>query len=164
MSFNRADGPVKERGDFGVGETLLIAQVQGEAFVGVEVGEGRREIGAQVGPGGRRGDGGFGGGIVLKRGGRAATAGVAPVVVGDAEQPGGKGGAAVIAAEAAPRLDEGFLREIVGEGMVAACEVTQKLAYRRLMALHQQAERRPVLVGGGADNQFGIAHERAGGS
>ena len=57
MSFDRAQWPVKERGDFGVAEALLIAQVQGELLVGGEPLHRHREIVAQVRFGGAGGDG-----------------------------------------------------------------------------------------------------------
>jgi len=67
--------------------------------------------------------------------------------------------------EAAVGLDEGLLRKIVGEGNIAARQMTDKIANSRLVAGHQFAKGRAVIGGDDADDEFGIRrrHVAAGG-
>lgn len=39
VSFHRAPRPVKERGDFAVRDALLLAEIERDALIGVEVSE-----------------------------------------------------------------------------------------------------------------------------
>ena len=99
----------------------------------------------------------------LKRHGAGPAAGVAPLVVGDAQQPGGEGRAALEAREAAVSLQEGVLGEVVGQRVVAAGEVPQKIAHRRLVAPHEFAERRTVIAERAGDQiGIGLAHDCGG--
>lgn len=139
MSFHRAKRPVKEGGDFVMRAALLITQVNGELFVGSKRAEGERKIVAQI----RRHRGVFRVGIH-----RFGTelgvialppAGVAPVVVRDAQQPGRKIRITAKTADCVVRLHERLLSQVVGQRRIAA-EVTKELAHRGLMTLHERAE------------------------
>jgi hypothetical protein len=83
------------------------------------------------------------------------AAGVAPVVVRDAEQPGGEGGVAAELPEPAPRLQEGVLGQVVGQRLVPAGQVAEETPDGGLVAEHQFAEGIPVALEGPGD-QHGI--------
>lgn len=144
-----------------MGESLLEMKMKGRLFVPSERAERLGEVMAQVARGGGRGDRFERVEMLRFHGdGALATAGIAPVVMGDAEQPGGKTGAAFEAREPAPGLHKGFLGEVVREARVAPGEVTQEMAHGALVAPHQFPERGLVLPDQRAGNQVGIAHTR----
>ncbi len=165
VSFHRAKRPVKERGDFGVREALLISEMQRETFVGVEGSKCGGEIVVKIRFRGLRRHRGFAGvGVFQCRVRPGTPSGIAPVVVGDAEQPGRKGRATVETREAAPGVDEGLLRQIVGERGIAMSEMAEELAHGGLVALDEEAERGAIIAPEGAGNQLCVAHERGVGS
>lgn len=49
MSFHRAHGPLEERRDLAVRESLMVAEVQGELFVGRELAQCGGEIVLKIG-------------------------------------------------------------------------------------------------------------------
>ena len=90
-----------------------------------------------------------------------ATAGVAKLVMGDAEQPGGEGGFAAETCERFVGDNECFLSEIVGPRMIAAGELTQKSANGRLMQVHQFAESGPVVFNDNAGDKLEVGRAHA---
>ncbi len=163
MGFHRAERPARHDGNLRVGESLLIAKMQGGLFVAVEPAEGGGQILAQRDHAGRRrrilirqvGRG------RLRRGTGLAAAGIAKMIVGDAEQPGQKPGVAAVERETAIGLQESFLREVVGEGVVAAGELSQKTPDGGLVAQDQFAESRAVIVAERPRDQFWIGRDHA---
>lgn len=158
VGFHRAERPVRHRGDFGMGEALLIEKMQGGLLIRIELFHGGAEIFLQVDGAGRRRE-------IFRRhrkvrrlpGNLALTAaGVAPVIVGDAEQPGGKSRLAAEARQPAVGLEERFLGEVVGQRGIAAREMAEKKAHGRLMAKDKFSERRAVAGGNRAGDEFGI--------
>jgi len=91
------------------------------------------------------------------------AAGVAVVIVGDAEQPRGKTRVAAETFEAAISVDESFLGEVIGEGGIAVREVAKETAHGGLMAADECSECRPIIAREHARDEFGIgwSHDRA---
>ena len=89
-----------------------------------------------------------------------ATARISPVVVRDAQQPGDERRIPLKAREAAPRLNEGFLREIVGQRLVTASEMAEEVAHGGLVISHQFPERGAIAGDDCAGDQFLIGHVR----
>ena len=59
--------------------------------------------------------------------------------------------------QAPVRLDERFLREIVGARDVVAREPAQEAPKRRLVPPHEQLERASIIIGNDACDEQGIA-------
>jgi len=96
VGFDGAEWAGEHRGDFGMGEALLIMQVKGGLFVGGEREQRLRDIRPEVAQrrGGRLG---FETGqmVLIERHGALAAAGITPMIVRDAEQPSGERGTAM---------------------------------------------------------------------
>lgn len=161
VSFDRAERPGKECGDFLVRKPLTIAEVQRELFVGAEVLQGGREVVCEVEPSaGRRRVVGM---VAVEFVMFALTAlSVAPVIVGDAEEPSGECRRATELWEVAVGGDEGVLRKIVGEGGVAAREVTEEVAHAGLMPKDEFAEGRAIVMRNGAADELGVGKVHGG--
>ena len=91
-----------------------------------------------------------------------ATSGIAPVVVRDAEQPSGKRGAAAEMNEGAIGLDECLLRKIVGQGGIAAGEMTEKMAHGGLMSLNEFAECGSIVIDQRSRDQLEVGYHGRG--
>ncbi len=164
VSFNRAERPGKERGDFAVREALLEAEVNRELFVGGECAQRGAEIVTEVGEvngsASRLGQGVGGKFGVLA----LAAARVAPVIVRDAQQPGRERSGAPETGERAVSLNESFLREIVGQRSVAPGEVPEELADGGLMTPDEFAEGGAIVGGQRSRDQLEVGrHERGAG-
>lgn len=162
VSFNRAERPFKQRGDFAMRKPLLKSEVDGELLVRREQAQRRGEILAKIAEIDRGGIRGwnvpFGQFDVLP----LTSAGVAPVVVRDPEQPGGERRCAAETGERPISLEERFLGEVVGQRRVALRQVAEELAHRGLMTLDQFAERRAIVVGDGTRDQLGVGRHDCG--
>ena len=147
-----ADGDAEARGDLGVGEVGEVEQRDGVALAGREGGD-RREHARAVLAVGRPGRRGLRGRLERQRG-RCAP-GAAGEVVADAAQPGPEGAVVAQAREAGERLQHRVLRDL-GGGRRIAQRAPAGPQQRRLVALHERAERRPVARAGGG-GEVGIA-------
>jgi hypothetical protein len=58
---------------------------------------------------------------------------------------------------ASVRLDERFLREIIGTGDIVAREPAQEIPKRRLVPPNEQLERASIIIGNDARDEQGIA-------
>src|SRR4029079_8990109 len=107
VSFDRAEWPGEQVGDFAVRLTLLKREVDGELLVGGQLTERHRKIVPQVRAAdvGRLGElaGGLGERDVIA----LTAARIAPEIVSDPEQPCGETGLAAEAVESAIGLNEG---------------------------------------------------------
>ena len=130
-----------------MGLALLVTEMNRELFVGGKFAERDGEVVAQIGTLRRSGRALFRDLVVERRVIALPAAGVAPVVVRDAEEPGGKFRIAPKRREAAVGLHERFLGQIVGGGVVAASEVANEIAHGGLVAEHQLAERGAIIGG-----------------
>src|SRR6266853_3048855 len=72
---------------------------------------------------------------------------LAKTVVSDSIKPGGKSRFAAEAADVLVNAKKSFLRQIVGQGNVCACELAKQTAHAGLMAAHQLAERVLIVIG-----------------
>ncbi len=144
VGFDRAQGPVNQRGDFGVGESLSIAEVKRELLVARERLKRRGEIVAQIG--GAHGVC-FSGQLFGKLHVLAlSTVAVAPVVTGDTEEPGGKSRVAPERGEAAIRVQKRFLREVVGQRSVTVPEVAKEISHGGLVTRNKLSESGAIVA------------------
>ena len=156
VGFDRAERLIENRSDLLVREALLVVEVDHVAGVGAEFAQREGEVMAQVGRTvvvvRRGGLGGF----VQGECGVLAAAGVAPMVVGDAEQPGRKRGCASKTRQAPVGGEKRVLRQIVGEGGIRADQVAEEVAHRRLVAADEFAKGGAVVALDGAQDQLGV--------
>ena len=68
-------------------------------------------------------------------------------IVSDPVKPCGKSRLTAKASDVLICSNKGFLREIVGQGNICACELSKQAAHARLMPPHQLAERVLVVIG-----------------
>ena len=94
--------------------------------------------------------------------GSLTTAGITPVVVGDSEQPRLKPGRTQVFCQTTVGLHEGFLREVVSQGVIAAGKVPEEPAYGGLVAADQFSERGVLVVDEHPGDQFGVGHDCGG--
>lgn len=162
VSFHRAKRPVKEAGDFRMREALLVVEVDRELFVGGELAECSTEVLLQVERARRWRFAGLGRGIDRQVPASPAAASVAPLVMRDAEQPSGECRVAAKAREAVKGVEKRLLREVVGERVVAAAEMSQEMADARLVSLDERGKGSAVAIDHGACDQFAVGngHDR----
>ena len=72
---------------------------------------------------------------------------LAKTVVSDSVKPCGKSRFTTKAADVLVNPNESFLRQIVGQGNVCACELSKQTTHAGLMAAHQLAERVLIVIG-----------------
>src|SRR6266487_2081725 len=71
---------------------------------------------------------------------------LAKTVVSDSVKPGRKSRLTAEAADVLVRAKKSFLRQIIGEGNVCACELSKQTAHAGLVPPHQLAERVLVVI------------------
>lgn len=71
---------------------------------------------------------------------------LAKTIVSDSVKPCGKSRFAAKAADVLVNANKSFLREIIGQGNVCACELSKQAAHTRLMPPHQFAERVLIVI------------------
>src|SRR5687767_7262887 len=91
-----------------------------------------------------------------------AAAGIAPMVVCDPKEPGGKVGIPVEAREPAVGLHERVLRQVIRQCRVSPRQMAQEMTHGGLVAANQLPERGVVVRDDYAGDQFRISHVRAG--
>ena len=72
---------------------------------------------------------------------------LAKTIVSDPVKPCGKSRLAAKAPDVLVCPKKGFLRQIIGQGNICACELSKQTAHARLMAAHQLAERVLIVIG-----------------
>ena len=72
---------------------------------------------------------------------------LAKTVVSDSVKPCGKSRFTTKAADVLVNANKSFLRQIVGQGNVCACELSKQTTHAGLMAAHQLAERVLIVIG-----------------
>jgi hypothetical protein len=155
VRFHSAERPAQHVGGLLMCEALLVANMEGGLFVAGKLAKRGGEIVTKLGLAGGRSDGFIDRvGHIFLRELALTAAGVAELVVSDAEQPGAKGGAAAKTSDAAIGLKKGFLREVIGPGVVATCELSEKTTHGGLVLPDKFAESLPVIAGENAGDQI----------
>jgi len=119
--FDGAQGAIEGGGDFGVGHAGGVTEVEDQAFVGGKAGEGLADEGGEfngLGLGGVRACGIEGDGVAGGAGGSGAEV-IEGAVAGDGDDPGFESAAGRVEGRGAvPDAEEGFLGEVLGNGVV----------------------------------------------
>src|SRR2546430_17364319 len=82
---------------------------------------------------------------------------LAKTIVSDSVKPCGKSRFTAEAADVLVHAKKSFLREIVGQGNVCACELSKKTAHAGLMAAHQPGERVLIVIGKNSPDKVRIS-------
>ena len=72
---------------------------------------------------------------------------LAKAIVSDSVKPGRKSSFAAKAPDVLVSANKSFLRQIIGQRNICACELSKQTAHTRLMPPHQLAERVLIVIG-----------------
>ena len=137
-----------------MGEALVIEEMQGRLFIGIESLHGDRHVGMEFHRPGRSGFRLLGDLRPVRGRLPPAPAGISVLVVGDTHQPRRKPGLPPVPRQSAIGPDEGFLSQVVGQGVVPAEEMPEEAPHRRLVPGDEFAEGVPVVGSDDPGDQF----------